>query len=815
MFFVNRNGIINSTLKIRISTENTVAGKVTKGGKIMDKKDLRILPYIPLRGLSVFPHMVLHFDVGRDKSVEALEAAMTEDSIIFLSSQKSAETENPGLDDFYHIGTICKIKQMLKLPGDVVRVLVEGINRGEIVDFIEEGEEYLKVEIEDYADREDVEKTTEMEALMRMIMDSFEEYIHSGSKISPEVLLNLSDIKEPGRFADTIASYIPVAIDEKQLILDKVEPKDRLELIQDILEKELEIIKIEERISRRVKKQINKVQKEYYLREQVKAIQKELGEGEMEETDEIRSYKAKMEEMELPEEVVEKVNKELDKLARMSSSSAESGVVRNYVEWILDLPWDKETEDAIDIKRSRAILDEDHHGLKDVKERILEYLAVRKLTNTLKGPILCLVGPPGVGKTSIAKSVARAVNREFVRMSLGGVRDEAEIRGHRRTYVGSIPGRIISSMKKVGQKNPVFLLDEIDKLSGDFRGDPASALLEVLDPEQNSTFTDHYLELPFDLSKVMFITTANSLNTIPGPLLDRMEIIRIAGYTEDEKLSIATEYLVPKQMKEHGLEKKALQISDNTLREIVKSYTREAGVRNLEREIANICRKAGKKIVEDGVDSVKVNAKNLKSYLGKPKYRFDSVEKENQVGLVRGLAWTSVGGDTLSIEVNIMHGTGKIQLTGKLGDVMKESAMTGISYIRSKAGDFNIDPNFYKEKDIHIHVPEGAIPKDGPSAGISMATAVISALTDTKVDRQVAMTGEMTLRGMVLPVGGIKEKVLAAYRAGVKKIILPWDNQRDLDEISDKVKKEIEFVFVKNINEVLPHVLIKDDKNED
>lgn len=781
----------------------------------MDNKDLKVLPYIPLRGLSVFPHMVLHFDVGRDKSVEALEAAMAEDSIIFLSSQKSAEIENPGVDDFYHIGTICRIKQMLKLPGDVVRVLVEGINRGKVVKFIEDNEDYLQVEVEDYADREDVEKTFEMEALMRMIMDSFEEYIHSGSKISPEVLLNLSDIKEPGRFADTIASYLPVSIEEKQLIIDKVDSRDRLELIQDILEKELEIIKIEERISRRVKKQINKVQKEYYLREQVKAIQKELGEGEMEETDEIRNYKAKMEEMELPEEVVEKLNKELDKLARMSSSSAESGVIRNYVEWILDLPWDKETEDSIDIKKSRLILDQDHYGLKDVKERILEYLAVRKLTNSLKGPILCLVGPPGVGKTSIAKSVARAVDREFVRMSLGGVRDEAEIRGHRRTYVGSIPGRIISSMKKVGKKNPVFLLDEIDKLSGDFRGDPASALLEVLDPEQNSTFTDHYLELPFDLSKVMFITTANSLNTIPGPLLDRMEVIRIAGYTEDEKLSIAQKYLLPKQTKEHGLGESGLQISENTLREIVKSYTREAGVRNLEREIANICRKAGKKIVEDGVKTVRINSGNLKNYLGKPRYRFDSVEEENQVGLVRGLAWTAVGGDTLSIEVNIMHGTGKVQLTGKLGDVMKESAMTGISYIRSRSDKLKIEPDFYKEKDIHIHVPEGAIPKDGPSAGITMATAVISALTDTKVDRKVAMTGEITLRGMVLPIGGVKEKVLAAYRAGVKKIILPWDNQRDMDDVSDKVKKEIEFVFAKNIDEVLPHVIIKDDRDED
>lgn len=779
-----------------------------------ENKNIKRIPFIPLRGLTVFPHMVLHFDVGRDKSIEALEASMEEDSIIFLSSQKSAEIEDPDMDDFYHVGIVCKVKQMLKLPGSVVRVLVEGINRGKILS-MEEEDSYLIAEVEDYSDMEEVEKTFEHEAVMRMVLNSFEDFIHSGSKVSPEVLINLSEIKEVGKFADTIASYLPISIEEKQEIIEKIDPAERLDKVQEMLEKELEILKIEEKISERVKKQINKVQKEYYLREQVKAIQKELGEGEMEETEEIRKYRDKMKKIELPEEVVEKLNKELDKLARMGSSSAESGVVRNYVEWILDLPWDKETEDSIDIKKSRNILNEDHHGLEDVKERILEYLSVRKLTETIKGPILCLVGPPGVGKTSIAKSVARAINREFVRMSLGGVRDEAEIRGHRRTYVGSIPGRIIASMKKVGQKNPVFLLDEIDKLSGDFRGDPASALLEVLDPEQNSTFADHYLELPFDLSKVMFITTANSTSTIPGPLLDRMEIIRVSGYTEDDKMSISKQYLLTKQKKEHGLAESALQISDNALRELIRNYTREAGVRSLEREIAKVCRKASKRIVEENIASVKVNANNLKNYLGKEKYRFDSIEEENQVGLARGLAWTSVGGDTLSIEVNIMHGTGKIQLTGKLGDVMKESAATAISYVRSRAEEFDIDPNFYKEKDIHIHVPEGAIPKDGPSAGITMATAVLSALSGIKVDRTVAMTGEMTLRGMVLPVGGIKEKVLAAYRAGVKKVILPWDNQRDLDEIPEKIQKEMEFIFAKNINDVLPHVLVKDEIDED
>lgn len=771
------------------------------------------LPFIPLRGLSVFPHMVLHFDIGREKSIKALEEAMEKDSIVFLSSQIAAETENPKLDDVYKIGIVCKVKQMLKLPGSVVRVLVEGINRGKILKLTQE-EPFFIGEIEEYVDIEDEKDSLEVEAITRMIIKSFENYVHSGNKISPEVLSNLNDIENSGKFADTIASYLPIKLEERQLIIEKIDKKERLEIIYDILEKELEILKIEEKISKRVKKQINKVQKDYYLREQIKAIQKELGDGEFEETDEIRKYRDKMKKLKLSKEIIDKIEKEFEKLGKMGSSSAEAGVIRNYLDVVLDLPWNKETKDSIDIKLARNILNDDHYGLKDVKERILEYLSIKKLTKTIKGPILCLVGPPGVGKTSIAKSVAKATNRKFVRMSLGGVRDEAEIRGHRRTYVGAIPGRIITSVQKIQSKNPVFLLDEIDKLSGDFRGDPASALLEVLDPEQNSTFTDHFLETPFDLSKVMFITTANSLSTIPGPLRDRMEIISLSGYTEEEKENIARKYLVPKKMKEHGIKEGQVLISDNALKDIVKNYTREAGVRNLEREIANIFRKSGRRIVEEGVKNIKISRSNIEKYLGKKKFLFDSVESENQVGLVRGLAWTSVGGDTLSIEANIMYGNGKIQLTGKLGDVMKESAMTGISFIRSKSEELGIDKNFYKEKDIHIHVPEGATPKDGPSAGITMVIAVISALTGKKVNRELAMTGEITLRGRVLPVGGIKEKVIAAYTAGVKTVILPYENKRDLDEVSDKIKKEVKFVFVKEASEAFPYAFIEGEENE-
>lgn len=773
------------------------------------KSETRTIPLIPLRGLSIFPYMVLHFDVGRDKSINALEEAMVNDSLVFLSSQKEASVDIPGPNDFYHIGTICKIKQMLKLPGDTIRVLVEGINRGKIKDIIQE-EPYFEVEIEEIIFEEEIKKDQKTEALMRMILESFEEYAGVGNKISTDVLLSVTEIKEPGRLADVIASYVYLSPENKQKILEALHPYERLEILEVILRQEIDILKLEEKISQRVKKQINKVQREYYLKEQLKAIQHELGEDE-DILDEVEKYKDKINEIDMPEEVKEKALKEADRLMKVSASSAEAGVIRSYLDWIIELPWDNETEDTVDIKNSRKVLDEDHYGLTDVKERILEFLAIRELAGSLKGPILCLVGPPGVGKTSIARSIGTALNRKFVRMSLGGVRDEAEIRGHRRTYVGAIPGRIISSIKKVGSKNPVFLFDEIDKLSGDFRGDPASALLEVLDPEQNSTFTDHFLEVPFDLSKVMFITTANSTSTIPGPLLDRMEVIRISGYTEEEKLEIASRYLLPKQMKDHGLKEKNLQLSNNTIREIITKYTREAGVRNLEREIANVCRKTAKKIVEEKVSSVRINSTNLQKYLGIPRFSYDVINEEHQVGIARGLAWTTVGGDTLSIEVTPMKGTGKLQLTGKLGDVMKESAMAGISFIRSRVEEFKIEDNFYKDKDIHIHVPEGAIPKDGPSAGITMATAVISALSNIPVSRNVAMTGEITLRGRVLPVGGIKEKVLAAHRAGITKVLLPWDNKKDIEEIPEKVRRKIEFVFVKTMDEVLDHALVKED----
>lgn len=777
------------------------------------KVEKRNIPLIPLRGLSIFPYMVVHFDVGRDKSVNALEEAMVNDSLVFLTAQKEAEVDIPGPEDFYHVGTVCKIKQLLKLPGDNIRVLVEGINRARVTDVIME-EPYFQVKIEELFYNEEIVKDKKIEALMRMVIDSFEDYISIGNRVSTEALVNVSKIEEPGRLADVIASYIFLTLENKQKILEAFHPYKRLETLQIILREEIEILKLEEKISQRVKKQINKVQKEYYLREQLKAIQYELGEDD-ELLEEVDNYREKIDNLKMPEEVKEKALKEVDRLLKMSPSSAESGVIRTYLDWIVELPWDKETKDRIDIKKSREILDADHYGLEDVKERILEYLAVRRLAKGIKGPILCLVGPPGVGKTSIAKSIAKSLNRKFVRMSLGGVRDEAEIRGHRRTYVGAIPGRIISSIKKVNSKNPVFLFDEIDKLSSDFRGDPASALLEVLDPEQNNTFTDHFLEAPFDLSKVMFITTANTTASIPGPLLDRMEVIRISGYTEEEKLQIALRYLLPKQMKEHGLKDENIHISENTIRDIINNYTGESGVRNLERNIANLCRKAVKKIVEDGTKTVRINSGNLDKYLGIPRYRHEKAGEEDQIGIATGLAWTAVGGETLSIEVTPMPGTGKLQLTGQLGDVMKESAMAGISYIRSKTAEFKIDENFYKEKDIHIHVPEGAIPKDGPSAGITIATAVISALSNVPINKNVAMTGEITLRGRVLPIGGVKEKVLAANRAGITKVLLPIANKKDAEEIPDKVKRKMEFVFVKTMDEVLSHALVKeDDKNE-
>ncbi|WP_409227844.1 endopeptidase La [Gudongella sp. SC589] len=774
----------------------------------------RKIPLIPLRGISIFPHMVIHFDVGREKSVQALEKSMMDDSLIMLCTQINPKVEEPDFDDFYHVGTIAKVKQMLKLPGGSIRVLVEGINRGKVKSLSQE-EPYFEAVADIYSyESEDLEKSQETEAAMRLVIEDLEEYISLNPKVSSEVIYTISDIEDPGRLADVIASYIFLKQDDDQKILQTFDFFQRLEILHEILQREIELLRIEDKINQRVKKQINKVQKEYYLKEQLKAIQKELGEDDS-FSGEIEEYQSKIKKIKMPKEVKEKALKEVDRLAKMSPHSAEVGVIRTYLDWIVDLPWDKETKEKIDIKKAREILDNDHYGLKDVKERILEFIAIRKLTNSIKGPILCLVGPPGVGKTSIARSIASSLNRNFVRMSLGGVRDEAEIRGHRRTYVGSMPGRIISSIKKAETRNPVFLFDEIDKLASDFRGDPASALLEVLDPEQNSTFTDHFLEAPFDLSKVMFITTANTTSTIPPALLDRMEVIRISGYTEEEKLQIAKRYLLPKQMKEHGLKDDQIKVSDAALRGVINYYTREAGVRNLERNIANLCRKAAKKIVEEGKKSVSINAGNITSYLGTKKFRYDKLEEKNQIGVANGLAWTAVGGETLSVEVTTMKGTGKTQLTGKLGDVMKESAMAGISYVRANAERLKISPDFYKDVDIHIHVPEGAIPKDGPSAGITIATAVISALTERPILREVAMTGEITLRGRVLPVGGIKEKLLAAHRMGIQMVLLPFDNKKDLEEIPDKIKKKMEFVLVKNLDQVLEHALEKGEIDED
>ncbi|MDK2917988.1 MAG: ATP-dependent Lon protease [Candidatus Petromonas sp.] len=777
-----------------------------------NKNKIVELPLIPLRGLSVFPYMVLHFDVGREKSIKALEEAMVRDQRIFLTTQKEIDIDLPTSEDFYEIGTISKIKQMLKLPGDAIRVLVEGISRGKITEVIEE-EPYFRVKVEEYISEEETEDK-ELQALMRAVLGAFEDYIGVSNKISPEVLLSVSSIEEPGRLADIIASHMLLKIEQKKEILEAFDPRDRLEVLYKLLLKEIEILEVEKEINTKVRKQINRLQKEYYLKEQLKVIKEELGEdGDYD--DEIEEFHDKIEKAKLPKNVAEKVYKEIDRLSKLSPGSAEGGVIRTYVNWILDLPWNKKTKDNIDLKRAKRILDEDHYGLKTVKERILEYLAIRKLAKKMKGPIICLVGPPGVGKTSIARSIAKSLNRKFVRMSLGGVRDEAEIRGHRRTYIGAIPGRIISSIKDAGSKNPVFLFDEIDKLNSDFRGDPASALLEVLDPEQNKEFTDHYLEIPFDLSNVMFITTANTLATIPRPLLDRMEIIEVSGYTEEEKVVIAQRYLLPKQIKEHGMKESNLQVSEQTIRAVINYYTRESGVRELERQIANICRKAARQIVEEDKKIIRVNKTSLKNYLGISRYRYEKAREKHEIGIATGLAWTRVGGDTLSIEVTPMKGTGKLVLTGQLGDVMKESARAGLSYIRSKVDELDIPEDFYKNLDIHIHIPEGAIPKDGPSAGITMATAVISALSNICVDKNVAMTGEITLRGRVLPVGGIKEKVLAANRAGIKKVLLPVENKKDLAEIPESVKRKLEFVFVEHMDEVLEHALVKGENKDE
>ncbi|EQG54745.1 ATP-dependent protease La [Clostridioides difficile DA00142] len=775
------------------------------------------LPLIPLRGLAIFPYMILNFDIGREISLKALDQAMMDEELIFLTSQKEAEVDEPGEEDFYHVGTICKVKQMIKLPVDTVRVLVEGVSRGRVKK-IEQEDGYFRAVIEEIvfdSDNLDSETEVEIEAFVRNVFDAFEEYINIGNRVSPEILISLADIEDVDRFIDTIAANIYLKSSQKQEILEEFDIRKRLELIYSILLEEIDILKIEKKITLRVKKQMNKVQKEYYLREQLKAIQKELGEEE-DINSEADEYREKLKKIKAPKTTKEKIEKEIDKFSKISSMSPDVSVSRNYLDTIFSLPWNKETKDKLDITKAKDILDEDHYGLEKVKERILEYLAIRTLAKSLKGPIICLVGPPGTGKTSIVKSIARALNRKFVRISLGGVRDEAEIRGHRRTYVGSIPGRIINGVKEAQTKNPVFLFDEIDKMAADYKGDPASAMLEVLDPEQNKDFVDHYLEIPFDLSKILFVTTANSLGNIPRPLLDRMEVIEVSGYIEEEKLNIAKKYLLPKQIKEHALKENFIKIDDETLRSIINHYTREAGVRTLERTIGKICRKVAKKYVEDPtLEEVVINKSDLEAYLGKDMFKYQLAEVNPQIGLVNGLAWTEVGGVTLEVEVNVLKGKGEIVLTGKLGDVMKESAKTGISYIRSIVDKFDIDPDFYKTNDIHIHIPEGAVPKDGPSAGITMALAVISALTKRPVPGNIAMTGEITLRGRVLAVGGVKEKLLAAHRAGITKVLIPKECEADLDEIPENVKEKMEFVLVEHMDEVLEQALLKSGENNE
>ena len=767
----------------------------------------RILPLLPLRGILIFPYMVIHLDVGREKSVQAIEEAMLKERAIFLATQKDAQNDDPTEEDIYSVGAVAEVKQLLKLPGGTIRVLVEGIARAKIKEYTSHTP-YFVVKIEQYDETET--KNAQVEALMRNLVSQFEQYVKLSKKIPPETVVTVINIEEPGRLADIVASHLTLRIEDKQAILEAVDTVPRLEKLCAIMARELEIVELERKINVRVRKQMEKTQKEYYLREQIKAIQRELGEKEdrIAEGEELRE---KIEQAKLPKEVEEKALKELERLEKMPPMAAEGTVVRNYLDWLLALPWSKGTRDRLDINKAQQILNADHYGFDLVKERILEYLAIRKLAKKMKGPIICFVGPPGVGKTSLGRSIARALERKFVRLSLGGVRDEAEIRGHRRTYVGAMPGRILQGMKTAGSKNPVFLLDEVDKMSMDFRGDPSSALLEVLDPEQNFSFSDHYIEAPYDLSNVMFITTANVQQNIPRPLQDRMEIIYIPGYTEEEKVQIAIRHLVPKQIKEHGLNNKMIQIPEKAVRRIIREYTRESGVRNLERNIASLCRKAAKQIVAGKTKLVRVNAQKLEQFLGKPRFRYGTAELEDQVGIATGLAWTEVGGETLQVEVSTYKGTGKLTLTGKLGDVMKESAQASYSYVRSRAAELGIKQNMFEKYDLHIHVPEGAIPKDGPSAGITMATALASALTGRQIRHDLAMTGEITLRGRVLPIGGVKEKVLAAHRAGIKTVLLPMDNSKDTEEIPANVKKQLELVLVDHMDEVL-NVALRETK---
>lgn len=763
----------------------------------------KLMPLLALRGIIVFPGMTVNLDVGRDKSINAVNAAMQLDKKILLVTQRDAETADPKREELYNYGVVAEIKQLLKLPSGAIRILIQGLERAELTSLIDAPfkDTYLEGFAMPVASIEP-EENFETEAMRRVLLQSFEKWLVTGKKVTTEVMLNFKNITTAGEIADIIAGYLTISIDEKEELLELADVKERMHKLHTFLCKELEIAELEKNITQEVRKQIEKNQREYYLREQIKVINKELGEGD-ERQAEVDEYKKQMEGRDLPPEVADKINKELDRLYKMPPMMAESGVIRNYVETLLALPWGIYGKDNFDLKHAEKVLNKDHYGLEKVKERILEYLAVRALTKSGKGPILCLVGPPGVGKTSLAQSVARAIDRKFTRMSLGGVHDEAEIRGHRRTYIGAMPGRIINGMQTCGVMNPVFLLDEVDKMSSDFRGDPASALLEVLDPEQNNTFSDHYVEIPFDLSQVFWIVTANTVETIPPALLDRMEVVQLSSYTEDEKVKIAELHLLPKERQNNGLTAKTLSITEDALRMIIRGYTREAGVRNLERKIAAVCRKTALRIVNGEAKSAKVTAKNLHKYLGKVIYLEDDVSLEAAAGICTGLAWTRVGGELLKVEVVACKGKGHLALTGQLGDVMKESAQAGYTYIRSRADELGLDKDFYETTDIHIHLPEGAIPKDGPSAGITMATAMISALTGRKVKKNLAMTGEITLSGRVLPVGGIKEKFLAAHRYGVKTIIMPAKNEQDLEELPANVRAKMHFIPVKHMDEVL------------
>jgi ATP-dependent Lon protease len=770
----------------------------------------RVLPLLPLRDIVVFPHMVVPLFVGREKSVRALEQAMQKDRMLLLAAQRDATSDDPASDDIHEIGTLGMIVQLVRLPDGTVKVLVEGKQRARILRY-EPGDDVFRVEAE--AIPSQGESSVEIQALVRGIQSAFEAYAKLNKKLPNEMLQTIASITDPGRLSDTIAAHLTLGVEDKQRLLEVLSVHERLEEIYALLQGEIDVLQVENRIRSRVKKQMERSQKEYYLNEQMRAIQKELGERD-EFKNEVQELEERLKSHDLPKAAAEKCRREIRKLKMMSPMSAEATVVRNYIDWILSLPWNRTKEEKTDVIEAERVLDGDHYGLEKPKERILEYLAVRVLAGGLKGPILCLVGPPGVGKTSLGRSIASATGRDFVRVSLGGVRDEAEIRGHRRTYIGAMPGKIIQGLRKAGSGNPVFLLDEIDKMSADFRGDPSSALLEVLDPEQNGTFEDHYLDLEYDLSKILFITTANSLATIPRPLQDRMEIIHIPGYIEEEKLEIAKSFLAKKQIEQHGLTAEQVEFADSGILEIIRNYTKEAGVRGLERELASICRKVAREVVTRRTPvRVRVGPRQVRKYLGVPKFRFGEKEKSDQVGIATGLAFTEVGGDLLTIEASVTAGKGSVQISGRLGDVMQESANAAISYVRRRAKQLRLARDFYQKVDIHVHVPEGAVPKDGPSAGITMALAVISALTGIPVRSNIAMTGEITLRGRVLPIGGLKEKLIAAVRGGIETVLVPKENERDLEEIPAKIKRKLRIVFVEHMDEVLEHALVLEDRS--